>query len=201
MNDAKWDKKLNIITGAADFEKEDQNHSRYEATSYAVLARLAESGFLKKENVLVDYGCGKGRVGFYLNYALGMKTIGVEYSETLFMQAQQNLNSYAGRRDSGVSFVCRSAESYDPDSADCFYFFNPFSVKILQGVLARIYESYYAAPRPMQLFFYYALDGYLSCLMAENGMEYAGEIDCSDLFYNPDPKEKILVFSFNPLQA
>jgi len=201
MNDAKWDKKLNIITGAADFEKEDRNHSRYEATAYAVLGRLAGSGFLKKNNVLVDYGCGKGRVGFYLNYALGIKTIGVEYSETLFMQAQQNLNSYAGRRDGGVSFVCQAAESYVPDDADSFYFFNPFSVIILQGVLARIYESYYARPRPMKLFFYYALDGYRSCLMGREELEYLGEIDCTDLFHNPDSREKILVFGFNPLQA
>lgn len=192
-NNAKWEKKLNIVTGAGDYEKEDSNHSRYEPTGYSVLERLAQSGYIAKNDILVDYGCGKGRVGFFMNYALGCRTIGVEYSETLYNDALQNLESYIGKKG-GVSFVCQNAENYEVGEANGFYFFNPFSEKILRSVLQRIYESYYENPRQIRLYFYYALDSYVSLLMAESGMEYEGEIDCRDLFHNDDPKEKIMIF-------
>ena len=46
------------------------------------------------------------------------------------------------------------AENYPvPLEATKFYFFNPFSVEILQKVLARIQESYYEKPREIELFF------------------------------------------------
>lgn len=192
----RWERRLGILTGASDYEKDDPNHSRYEPTSYAVLERLAGSGYIGRDDVLVDYGCGKGRVGFFMNYAVGCRTIGVEYSERLYAEARENAGRYVGRNSAGqVSFVCESAENYAVEDANCFYFFNPFSVKILRAVLGKILESYYADPREMRLFFYYALDPYLSCLMTEANLAFAGEIDCRDLFPNDDPREKILVFS------
>ncbi len=194
--EAAWEKKLNISTSAANFEKDDANHSRYEPSSYAVLERLAESGWLKKDNVLIDYGCGKGRVGFYLNHTLGMRTVGVEYNPEIYAGAIRNIETRFGKKNEGcgVSFVCESAETHEITDADSFYFFNPFSEKILQAVLGKIIASYFENPRPMLLFFYYATDKYIDCLMAESALQLAGEIDCRDLFHNDDPKEKILVF-------
>lgn len=192
--DAKWERKLGISTAAAAFEKDDQNHSRYEPTSYAVLQRLAQSGSISREDLVVDYGCGKGRVGFYLNYILNCPTIGVEYDESLCRAAAENLHSYAGHRDE-VQFVCANAEEWIvPLKANSFYFFNPFSVKILQGVLGRILESYYEFPREMKLFFYYMLDEYRCHMLAQDMFSYVGEVDCGDLFHNADEKERIIVF-------
>ena len=192
--DAKWERKLGISTAPAAFEKDDKNHSRYEPTGYGVLERLARSGHISREDVAVDYGCGKGRVGFYLNYALGCRTIGVEYNEGLCLAARENLKTFAGRRD-GIEFVCANAQDWDvPVQASAFYFFNPFSVKILSGVLGRILESWYESPREMKLFFYYMLDETRSFMMAQDAFEYAGEIDCRDCFHNADEKERIVVF-------
>lgn len=39
-------------------------------TSYMVLERLANSGLIRKNNTLIDYGTEKGRVCFYLSYHL-----------------------------------------------------------------------------------------------------------------------------------
>ena len=193
--DAKWEKKLGISTAPAAFEKDDKNHSRYEPTSYAVLDKLARSGHITRDDVVVDYGCGKGRVGFYLNYIVGCRSIGVEYDENLCAAARENLSSYAGRKNE-VEFVCENAENWPvPPEANGFYFFNPFSVKVLRSVLGRIYESYYENPRRMRLFFYYALDEYRTHLLGEQLLQYEGEIDCRDLFHNEDEKEKILLFS------
>lgn len=189
----RWEKKLGISTSAGSYEKEDASHFRYEPTDYAVLERLAASGLIEKGDTLVDYGCGKGRVGFLLNYLVGCKTVGVEYDAALFALAQENLSHYAGRRGE-VSFVCENAEEYDPADADCFYFFNPFSTNLLHSVLGHIRSAWYASPRRLRLFFYYATDAYLALLMTDDMLRFAGEIDCRDLFPGADPKEKISVF-------
>lgn len=192
-----WEKKLNIATGAGEYDHEDSHHARYQPTDYAVLERMAASGYICGKDTVVDYGCGKGRVGFFLNYVLGCSTVGVEYDEAVYQAACANLVSYAGRgkRDAGVSFVCTPAERYAVQDANAFYFFNPFSLRILQAVVSRILESYYIRPRPMQLFFYYLLDDHLTWLMTQSELSFAAEIDCRDLYHNADPKEKILVFT------
>jgi SAM-dependent methyltransferase len=194
LREDQWEKKLNIDTLSARHEKDDKNHSRYEPTPYSVLERLSESGLIRPGDILVDYGCGKGRVSFFITHALGCESIGVEYDEKLVSDAEKNLSRYAGRRDK-VRFVCENAENHLVKNANCFYFFNPFSVKILFSVLGRIYDSYYENPRKMLLFFYYALDSYVNELMNEPNLQYEGAIDCMDLFHNQDEKEKILVFS------
>ena len=61
-------------------------------------------------------------------------------------------------------------------------FFNPFSVEILQKVLARIYESYYENPREILLMFYYPSEEYISCLMTEEALMFVDEISTEDLF-------------------
>ena len=190
-----YEKKLGISTAAAYHEKDDTEHSRYEPTDYAVLERLAKSGLITAQNVVVDYGCGKGRVGFFLHSAVGCKTVGIEYNPELCAAAEANLTTYTLRRAGGISFVCESAENYIPDGADCFYFFNPFSEKILRSVLGRIYESYYSDPRGMKLIFYYPLDSYLSLLMTEDMLTFHSDIDCRDIFGRDDIHEKISVFT------
>ena len=195
--DARQDKRLGVSTGADRYEKDDPNHSRYEPTAYRVLERLAESGWIEKGDVLADYGCGRGRVSFCLHHALGVSTVGIEYNRALYEEALGNLAGYQGRRHGadGIRFVCTNAEEYRTEEENCFYFFNPFSVKLLQAVVRRIFDSYYACPRPMKLFFYYALDSYREYLMTEEGLDYAGEIDMRDLFGGEDEKEKILIFT------
>ena len=193
--DLNWDRKLNIQTSGRDDSAADAYHHPYEPTPYSVLERLAESGYIDRDNVVVDYGCGKGRVGFFLHHALGCKTIGLEYDERIFLQAVQNSTSYA---DSQVAFLCQNAAEYEPAGADCFYFFNPFPVEILRSVLAKILESYYEKPRTMRLFFYYPDDEYVAYLMAGGAgtemLDFVDEIDCQDLFRGKDKRERILIF-------
>ncbi len=66
IDDFNWDKKLNIRTAGSDYSERNDADYGYDPTPYSVLHRLAESGYIRKEDVLVDFGCGKGRVGFYL---------------------------------------------------------------------------------------------------------------------------------------
>lgn len=44
-----------------------------------------------KEDLLIDYGCGKGRVGFFLSYETKCHSIGVEYNNRIFESAKKNM--------------------------------------------------------------------------------------------------------------
>lgn len=192
MNELQWDKILKIRTSGRDDSHADRFHYPYEPTPYSVLTRLAESGYINRKNILIDYGCGKGRVGFYLNYELKCKTIGIEYDERLYLRATENAKTYIKRRK--IEFICANAEEYDIVEADCFYFFNPFSIEVMKAVMTKILESYYAAPREMKLFFYYPNDEYVSYLMMVDELMFVDEIDCRDLFDGDNARERILVF-------
>lgn len=158
-----------------------------------MLERLAYCGYLGKKNHLIDYGCGKGRVDFFLAWQVRCRTTGVEYDERMTKAAEENRQ----RAVSGTktSFILENAALFQvPESADRFYFFNPFSVEILRSVIGRIRESWYEKTREMLLFFYYPSDEYISYLMTVEELEFLDEIDCQDLFDGKNQRERILVF-------
>ena len=185
-----WDLSLHIQTGGRDDANADQYHHPYEPTPYCVLERLADSGFFGAEDVVLDYGCGKGRVGFFLSHQTGAHTVGIEYDDRIYAAALENRKTARVNAD----FVLTRAEAYEvPEAVNRCYFFNPFSAQILHKVMARITESWYENPREIFLFFYYPSDEYISYLMTVEELEFCDEIECDDLF-NADPRERILIF-------
>ena len=188
-----WDKLLHIKTTGRDDSNADQYRYPYEPTPYCVLERLANSGLIRKKDVVLDYGCGKGRVDFYLSYQTKAKTIGIEYDERIYQSALQNQQAAVSREK--TEFVMARAETYDvPSEVNRCWFFNPFSVELLRKVMARIIESYYVNRREMLLFFYYPSEEYISYLMTVDELEFYDEIACDDLFEGNDVRERILVF-------
>lgn len=192
ITEEQWDRKLKIHTIGRLDEHADQYRYPYEPTPYVVLERLAESGYISRENILIDYGCGKGRVGLFLHHAIGCETIGLEFDKDIFLQAEGNKEAAA--KGNGVIFYHADAAEFSVVDADCFYFFNPFSVEILKSVMGRIMESYYENPRKMRLFFYYPNDEYLVYLMTMYALAFVEEIDCRDLFPGKNERERILIF-------
>ena len=192
-----WDKLLQIRTTGRDDLKADQYHHPYEPTPYSVLERLADSGLIAREDVVLDYGCGKGRVDFFLSSRTGAKTIGIEYDERIYNDALENQKTARAKAE----FVMANAETYQvPTDVNCCYFFNPFSVEILHKVMARIIESWYDAPREVFLFFYYPADEYISYLMTVDELEFYDEIECDDLFQG-DRRERIMIFTLPDYDA
>lgn len=189
-----WDNRLQIKTTGRDDLHSDQYRYPYEPTPYCVLERLVDSGMIRKGNVVLDYGCGKGRVDFFLAFQTQANTIGVEYDERIYQSAAENQKTAAS--NVRTEFVISRAEAYEvPLSVDRCYFFNPFSVEILRKVMARILDSFYERPREMFLFFYYPSDEYIAYLMTVGALEFYDEIDCGDLFEGIDPRERIMIFS------
>jgi len=192
-NETTWDKLLQIKTTGRDDSNSDQYRYPYEPTPYSVLERLANSGLIRKKDVVLDYGCGKGRVDFFLSYQTKASTLGIEYDERIYQGALENRKTAV----SGVrtEFVHARAEEYKvPAEVSRCYFFNPFSVELLRKVMARILESYYENPKEMYLFFYYPSEEYISYLMTVDELEFYDEIDCRDLFEGNDERERIMIF-------
>ncbi len=192
-NEIRWDKLLKIRTTGRDDSKADQYRYPYEPTPYSVLERLANSGLIHKNNTLIDYGCGKGRVDYFMAYQTKCKSIGIEYDERIYEKATTNKETAVSSNK--VIIELANAEKFEVlESVDKIYFFNPFSVEILQKVIAQILDSYYENIRTIQLFFYYPSDEYISYLMTVDELMYYDEIDCRDLFDGNDSRERIIIF-------
>ena len=187
-----WDEKLNIETEGLDDRLADWHHFRYEPTPYEVLERLLDSGMIDEHNHVMDMGCGKGRVSFFLSQTIGCRTTGIDFDSNMIDHANQNKEKFM--RKELVQFVFCKAEEAELTDADCFHFFNPFSEKILRSVLGNIIYSYYEHPRKIKLFFYYPSHDVLAYLMSVQEMIFLDEIDCEDLYEEKDDRERIIIF-------
>ena len=193
MTEREWDKRLRVRTIGREDEA-NANYSPYEPTPYSVLARLADSGLVRRSHRLLDYGCGKGRAVFFLAAVVGCRATGIDYSQKLIDIAKENRRtSKLGDR---VTLVCGLAEQYDPGDADAAFFFNPFSEKVFAAVLRRLTQSWRDNPRPLRLFCYYPSDAYLALLDAAPELTQIADIDCGDLFNVKNPREHIAVYAF-----
>ena len=212
IEDRLWDRRLHIDTAGRDATTEDGHRYAYEPTPYCVLEKLIQSDWLMQDNVLLDYGCGKGRVGIFAAIRTGCRSIGVDFNERFIAAAQRNRDAAGlqGQRDGSsapaisafpaapaADFVSAYAEVFEvPDNVDRCYFFNPFSVQLLQSVTERIIESYCRAPRRILLMFYYPSDSYMAYLMSRDELSFVDEIDCSDVFPG-DGRERIVCFEID----
>lgn len=192
--DQQWDKYLKISTVRLDDADADEYRYAYEPTPYPVLGLLASRGYLDKNNILLDYGCGKGRAVFYLSYYTKCKAIGLEYNDRILKLALANkATALSGKR---TEFVHADAECYEvPTGVDRFFFFNPFSVEIFRKAYARIIESWYEKPREIMLFFYYISAEYLEFIYGHTDLRLHDEIDCRAFPIGEQGREKIMIFS------
>lgn len=193
MNDISIDEKFNIETCDRDDTMEDNEHRAYEPTPYDVLDLIIDSGYITSSDYVIDMGSGKGRVGIYLSNQIGCKVTGIEYNEKIFNDALDNLRSTS--MNTNVEFVNISAEKYSIKSTDTvLFFFNPFSEKILETVIANTVKSFYENNREIKLIFYYPTLEYVGRLLTNDSIEFIDEIDCSHLYKDSKGRECIMIF-------
>lgn len=198
MNDQKYDLLLNIRTGGDQkrFYKSFHYHP-YEPTPYRGLELLFNEYELKKGDRLVDFGCGKGRLNFYVHNRFGVKVVGIDMNELFFQKAMINLNLYKEKhrvRQGEIRFHCCLAEDYCIEDEDNkFYFFNPFSVMIFRKVIQRILLSKEKVDREIHLILYYSSDEYIDFLERETLFQYHQEIIIPEL-YPRNPYERFLIY-------
>lgn len=144
----------------------NDDYYRYEPTSYSGLI----CAFDELENVmtrydrLVDFGCGKGRVLFYVNQRFQCEVCGIEVDEELYENALDN-RAYFNTRFRGTSdyieIINGKAEEYEIRPEDnFFYFFNPFGIRIFEQVIANIKRSVQEHPRKVFVLMYYPEEEY-----------------------------------------
>lgn len=92
MTEREWDKRLHIRTIGRE-DEDNPHYSPYEPTPYSVLQRLADSGYISRKDRLLDYGCGKGRVAFFMASVIGCRVTGIDHSRKLIDMAKENRKS------------------------------------------------------------------------------------------------------------
>lgn len=191
MTEREMDRRLKIRTLGRE-EEPSVHYASYEPTPYPVLRRLADSGYVRRKDHLLDYGCGKGRVLFFMASAIGCRATGIDRSPKLIEKAREN------RRTSGlgdrVALECCPAEKYPISNENVFFFFNPFSETIFAAVLRRIADRSAESGRPLTVLCYYPSEEYIRCLDNTPEVRRIEEIDCSDLFRGHDPRERIVAY-------
>ena len=196
FDDFLMDAKLHIETTGRDESCSDAMILPYEPTSYSVLDRLVDSELIVREDHLVDYGSGKGRAAIYIHHRTGCRATGIEFVRKFHEKAVRNLDSFLdGADDQTVEFINVKAQDYVvADTANRFFFFNPFHFKTLKRVMARILESYRQKPRHILMFFYYPQDAYIAYLTSLQEIMFYDEIDCMDLFEEDDDRNRIMIY-------
>ncbi|MTT33345.1 methyltransferase [Terrilactibacillus sp. BCM23-1] len=198
MNERYYDNLLNIRTrGTQEGFLQYAHYNRYEPTPYLALETLFSTYELNPTDQIVDFGCGKGRLNFYINYRFSTSVVGIEMNKALYQQALENQAHYlkkAKHRGDKIHFHCCLAENYPIDSLDNrFYFFNPFSVEIFIKIINNILDSVERSERDIELILYYPSIDYISYLECQNSFEPKMEIKLPVL-YEKNPNERFIVY-------
>lgn len=186
---------LNIrTTGLREWRKETHYH-RYEATPYKALDELFKVYKLERSDRVVDFGCGRGRVSFYIHNRFKIPVTGVEVNDLTFDEALDNKRSYryiAKDIEAPIQFDYALAEQYDVSETDnVFYFFNPFSVDIFKKVVHNILNSVKVNNRPIDLILYYPTGSYKNFIAKNTPFKLMNKVKVPDA---RDRKEKFLVY-------
>ena len=197
MKEKYYDKLLRIKTGGNQELPNGFHYYRYEPTPYAALEQLFASYDITSNKRLVDFGCGKGRLNFFVHYLFQACVVGVEMNDTFYHNAQENLQSYIRRTrviNGQIQFYHCLAEDYRVrPSDDSFYFFNPFSVQIFMKVVGNILKSFESAPRALNLLLYYPSDDYIFFLENETPFELQMEVPLRGLSVH-NPYERFAIY-------
>src|SRR5690606_39212382 len=164
MSAKKYDRELGIRTVGLREWDGHSHYNRYEATPYEALDVLFQSYSLGHHERVVDFGCGRGRVAFYIHRRFQIPVVGIEAHDLTFNEALDNKYTYRLKAKDipvPIEFKFGLAEHYKVKPVDtCFYFFNPFSSKVFAKVMKNIITSIKQAPRTVDVILFYPLPEY-----------------------------------------
>lgn len=180
----------------------NDDYYRYEPTSYTglICAFDGMEKIITKHDRLVDFGCGKGRVLFYVNQRFCCDVCGIEVDEELYELALDN-RAYFDTRFRGsaemIDIINGKAEEYEVCPEDTiFYFFNPFEINIFKEVIENIKKSVKEHPRRVYIMMYYPKEEYKKHLKYQ-------KFELHDIVklpsYEMDWDEKVVIYRYgNP---
>lgn len=173
------------------------NYHPYEATPYSILYALFQVYELEPIDSFVDFGCGKGRLLFYVHNRFRASVTGIEMDEQLYQKTLENKKKYLHEteiRDDSIHVEWCSAENYEvKETENKFYFFNPFSVQIFMKVINNILHSVGRNRRDVDVILYYPTTEYIQYLEKYTLFELMKEIKVPGL-YKRNNNERFLIF-------
>lgn len=128
----------------------DDQASRYVASGWRFLPRILLPGEIRPDDVLLDVGCGKGRVLIVAAERYRFhRVLGVECSADLAAVARSNL---ARRGLTEVEVVVADARTWPvPDDVTVAYLCHPFKEAATRQFIDRLGESMARRPRRVRL--------------------------------------------------
>ena len=199
MDEIHYERLFNIkYTGEQQGFYESHHYNRYEATSYLALESLFKQYNINSSDHIVDFGCGKGRLAFYINYYYNSYVTGIEMNNNYYDICENNKKSYFksfSKSKEKIKFLNIFAEDYKVLPSDNkFYFFNPFSLQLFIKVLNNILISVEEFPREIDLIFYYPSEEYIDYLENYTALTLKQEIPIHNL-YLIDKRQKFSIYT------
>ncbi|WP_194191391.1 methyltransferase [Clostridium chrysemydis] len=193
---------LNIKTsGIQQIDDKFYHYNRYEPTDYRALDLLFSDYDLLETDSIVDFGSGKGRLIFYINYEFNSKVTGIEMNFNYIRESLENKERYLKKykkKEDKITFLNILAEDYEVSKEDNkFYFFNPFSIQIFMKVIDNILDSVDDYYRKIDIVLYYPSDDYIYYLENNTAFTLKKEIDASKLYKHYDEREKFLIYTLS----
>jgi len=119
------------------------------STDYGVLPLIFTTDTIQQSDVLVDIGCGKGRViNWWLSRGFANQIVGIELDETIARGTQWRL-----RRYKNVKIIWGDALVHLPENGTIFYLYNPFKEPWVLGLKHRL-ELLFAKRGGITVFYY-----------------------------------------------
>lgn len=116
------------------YHANNQHYHTMIHTSYRILRKLFDRVPLNSNDVLVDVGCGEGRViNFWLSRGLKNRIVGLEINPAVARRTRQR---YASHRN--VTILEGDAADMLPADGTVFFLYNPFSLEPMSRFAAAI---------------------------------------------------------------
>ncbi|QJW47594.1 methyltransferase [bacterium BFN5] len=203
MDEQYYEKLFNIKTsGEQKIFNQSSHYHRYEPTAYSLLELLSKQYHFTAADHIVDFGCGKGRLNFYINHFFDSTVTGIEMNTFFYKQALDNNRDYLKKHKKQINkiifFNCLAEEYAITPLDNKFYFFNPFSLQIFIKVIGNILTSVAAYERTVEIILYYPSYDYRYFLENNTPFGLVQEIKSPDLS-DKDPRQFFLVYRLNSI--
>lgn len=154
-----FERMLGVRTSGHAYHEEGMPTDRffYEGCEWLPVRRALRSLSPGPDDVLVDYGSGKGQALLIAGRLPYRRVVGVEFAEDLHEEAEANLAAARSRlRCADVSSVATDVLEWEvPDDLTTVFLYSPFIGELFHQSMERLFASYDRAPRPLRLVYDY----------------------------------------------
>lgn len=130
-------------------------------SDWVTLRRSLRRLRIAPDDVIVDFGSGKGRVVLAAaRYTPAKRVVGIEVGEQLHLRAIQNRYAMRGRfGQTNVEMVRADATVHPiPDDMTIAYLFSPFYGELMEQFVTMLLESVQRAPRALRVVYCYPFE-------------------------------------------